>query len=115
MNYDLDNLLEYKGYMGTVEFSLEDNVFHGRVVGIDGLISYEGQDLKNLKSDFEEAIEAYFEMCEEAGIKPQKPYYSRFTVEISPSLHKRSANVTAKHSKSINEAVEEALTHYITA
>ena len=115
MNYDLDNLLEYKGYMGTVEFSLEDNVFHGRVVGIDGLISYEGQDLKNLKSDFEEAIEAYFEMCEEAGIKPQKPYYSRFTVEISPSLHKRFANFSAKHSKSINEAVEEALTHYITA
>jgi len=115
MTYDLSNLLEYNGYLGTVEFSLEDNVLHGRVVGIDGIISYEGNDLESLKQDFEIAVNEYIDMCEVEAIKPQRPYFSQLNIRIPPALHKNLASYSARHNKTLNETVEEALTHYITA
>ena len=115
MTGDLNNLLEYSDYLGTVEYTLEGNVFHGKVIGIDGLISYEGKDLESLRQDFIEAVDDYLEMCGEEGIPPQKPYYSHLNVKISLALHKNLAAFSAKKNKSLNEAVEEALLNYISA
>jgi predicted HicB family RNase H-like nuclease len=38
----MNNYLHYKGYIGSIEFSEEDNVFYGKVIGIKPLISFEG-------------------------------------------------------------------------
>ena len=54
----MSNLLEYKGFYGTVEYSADDNLLYGKVVGLpDVLIMYEGDSLESLKSDFVEAID----------------------------------------------------------
>ena len=58
----MNDVLEYKGYFGTVEFSAADNVLFGKVIGINSLISYEGNSVKNLKKDFEGAVDEYLEM-----------------------------------------------------
>ena len=34
--------LKYKGFVGSVAFSEEDNVFFGKIDGIDGLVNFEG-------------------------------------------------------------------------
>ena len=115
MTYDLNNLLQYNDYLGTVEYALEGNVFHGKVIGIDGLIAYEGTDLDSLKRDFNEAIDDYLAMCEKERIAPEKPRYSHLNVKISLALHRNLAVFSAKHNKTLNEAVEEALVSYITA
>lgn len=39
----MKNLLEYKGYYGSVEYSREDALLYGKVLGINSLISYEGR------------------------------------------------------------------------
>jgi len=115
MNYDFNNLLEYNGYLGTVEFALEGNVFHGKVIGIDGLISYEGKNLESLRQDFEEAIDDYFTMCKDNDIELQKPHFSHLSVKIPLTLHKHLAAFSIKNNKTLSEAVEEALADYITA
>lgn len=52
--------LEYKGLVGTVEYCQEDNIYHGKVIGLPGvLIMYHGADLDSLKDDFREAIDFY--------------------------------------------------------
>ena len=38
----MNNTIQYKGYVGSVEFSEEDGIFYGKVLGIRSLISYEG-------------------------------------------------------------------------
>ena len=38
----MNNTMEYKGYVGSVEFSEEDGLFYGKVMGIRALLSYEG-------------------------------------------------------------------------
>ena len=74
----MNNLLEYKEYYGTVEFSASDNIFFGKVLGINGLISFEGDSVQSLKEDFEGAIDDYLEMCAEKNIEPQKAYKGKF-------------------------------------
>ena len=109
----MSNILEYKGYYGTVEFSDSDNIFFGKVIGIRCLISYEGDNEKNLKEDFEGAIDAYLEMCKEESVEPEKAYIENFTVQLSPELHKTLALYSASHGKSINSTVEEAIKNYL--
>ena len=53
----MSNFLEYKDYMGTVEYSAEDDILYGKVIGINGLVSYEGDSIQSLKWDFEEAVD----------------------------------------------------------
>ena len=59
------NVMEYKGYLGTVEYSETDNILFGKVIGIGSLVSYEGKNLDELRSDFEGAVDDYLELCAE--------------------------------------------------
>jgi len=109
----MKNLMEYKGYCGTVEYSAVDNVLHGSVIGIKGLISYEGNNVFDLKKDFEEAVDDYLEMCSAEGVEPQKVYKGKFNVRVSPELHKALANYSAMHGQTLNSTVEEAIKRYV--
>ncbi len=60
----MKNTMEYKGYIGSVEFSEEDGVFFGKVQGIRSLISYEGTNENELVKDFHEAVDEYLLECE---------------------------------------------------
>ena len=63
--------LEYKGYKGSVEYSMEDNCLFGKVQGMSkALILYEGQTLDELRKDFEEGVDSYLEGCKADGIEP---------------------------------------------
>ena len=46
----MKNTLEYKGYLGTVEYSNEDNCLYGKIIGIDDLVNYEAQSVEELSS-----------------------------------------------------------------
>jgi len=109
----MSNLLEHRGYFGTVEFSATDKVLFGRVIGINGLISYEGESVQNLKLDFESAVDDYLEMCSIEGVEPQKAYKGKFNVRISPELHKKLVVYSAEHSQTLNSTVEEAIKNYV--
>lgn len=64
--------LEYKGYTGSIEFSEEDNLFFGKVMGIRSLLSYEGKDIDELTEDFQGAIDDYLNLCKKIGLEPEK-------------------------------------------
>ena len=67
----MNNTMEYKGYVGSVEFSEADGVFFGKVQGIRSLISYEGETAEELIQDFHEAVDDYLVLCEEEGRMPE--------------------------------------------
>jgi len=109
----MSNLIEHKGYYGTVEYSSGDNVLYGKVVGIDGLISYEGKSVQELKLDFIEAVDDYLKICDDEGIEPQRAYRGKFNVRVSPELHRTLANYSTAHGQTLNSAVEEAIRRYV--
>ena len=61
-----NNIIDHKGYYGSVDYSAEDNILFGSVIGVRGLISYEGKSIDELKADFEEAVDSYLEMFDKA-------------------------------------------------
>ena len=105
----MSDLLAYKNYNGTVEYSKEDDCLFGKVVGIKSLLSYEGNSVKELEEDFRNVIDEYLEECEEMGIQPEQPYKGVFNVRISPELHRSIAIFALEHGKSLNAAVDDGI------
>jgi predicted HicB family RNase H-like nuclease len=68
----MKNMLSHKGYFGSVEFSNEDDVLYGRIIGINDRITYEGDSVKSLRSDFISAVDDYLCVCEELGKEPER-------------------------------------------
>ena len=105
----MNNTMEYKGYIGSVEFSEADGVFFGKVMGIRGLLSYEGTTAKELVEDFHGTVDDYLALCEAQGTVPEKAYKGSFNVRISPELHKKAVICAAAQQMSLNSFVERAL------
>ena len=101
--------MEYRGYVGSVEFSEEDCVLFGKVLGIRSLISYEGETAKELLEDFHGAVDDYLTTCEKEGVEPEVAYKGSFNVRIGSELHRRAAVYALTHSQSMNSFIEEAV------
>lgn len=104
-----DNTLEYKGYVGTIEYSEPDEVFHGRVLGIRSMLTYEGETPKELKADFHDMIDDYLETCREEGTPIEIPYKGGFNVRLGQELHREAAIYSLNHNQSLNSFVVEAI------
>lgn len=111
----MNNTIEYKGYLGSVEFSEEDGLFYGKVMGIRSLISYEGETAKELLEDFHGAVDDYLEACVAEGRQPEVAYKGSFNVRISPELHKRLVVYATAHQMSLNSYIEETLKNSVAA
>lgn len=109
------NTLKYRGYVGSVEISVEDDVIFGKVLGIGDLISYEGRTCDELLADFHDAVDSYLALCEERGDEPEVPYKGSFNVRVTPSLHERLARYAIGTGRSLNSCVQEALERYVAA
>lgn len=101
--------LEYKGYTGSIEYSKEDELLYGKVLGIRGLISFEGATGPELEEDFKVAIDEYLEMCEAQKIKAEKPFKGSFNVRIPSDLHKEAALIAMELNTSLNGFVSESI------
>lgn len=105
----MNNTIQYRGYIGSVEFSEEDGLFYGKVMGIRSLISYEGETAKELIHDFHGAVDDYLELCEAEGRAPELAYKGSFNIRISPELHKRLVIYATAHNMSLNRYIEDTL------
>ena len=102
----MKNTMEYKGYVGSVEFSEADGLFFGKVMGIRALVSYEGTNARELVDDFHSAVDDYLLLCDAEGIQPEVAYKGSFNVRISPELHKQAVIAALAQQISLNSFVE---------
>ncbi len=103
------NTMTYKGYEGSVEYSAEDDCLFGKVLYIRSLLSYEGQTLDEIRTDFQDTVDDYLELCKEKGWTPEKPFKGSFNVRVSPEVHRGLALAAAKRGESLNKYVAEVL------
>lgn len=68
----VSNILYYKGYYGKIEYSAEDKVIYGKIMGIHSLISFESESTTDIETEFHNAVDDYLSYCEEEGIEPEK-------------------------------------------
>lgn len=105
----MNDILQYKGYYANVQYSAEDDVFYGSVIGINDLVSFEGTSVKGLKQSFYEAVDDYLETCKEQGKEPEKTYKGSFNIRISSELHRKAAIVSAGKNMTLNDFVKYAI------
>ncbi len=101
--------LKYKDCIASVHFNAEDEVFFGKIEGIDDLVFFEGSSVIELKKSFEEAVEDYMKLCNETGKPFEKSYKGSFNVRISPEIHKRANRIAVMKGISLNQFIQEAL------
>lgn len=105
--------LRYKGYLGTIDYSEEDNILFGKVIGMSrDAITYEGATVDELKADFKAAIDSYLALCDENGVEPQKIYSGSLNIRISPDTHGRLASIARTRGTSINNVIKSAIADF---
>ncbi|EFK07500.1 toxin-antitoxin system, antitoxin component, ribbon-helix-helix domain protein [delta proteobacterium NaphS2] len=102
-------MMEYKGYFAKVDFDDEANVFHGEVINLRDVITFEGETVDELRTAFLDSVEDYLAFCKERGEEPDKPYSGKFLVRVEPELHKTLVVQARKDGKSLNTLVNDAL------
>ena len=106
-------MMNYKGYLGTVEYDDQAKIFHGDIINTRDVITFQGTTVKEIEHAFRDSIDDYLAWCKEDGVELEKPYSGRFNVRLSPDLHRQIAVIAKKKRVSLNSLVEKAITDEI--
>ena len=109
------NTMNHKGYSARIEFDERDNVFVGRILGLRAIISFHGQTVKELRKEFERAVDDYVAECTEKGVSPEKPASGKLLLRLPPEVHGRAIVVAQAKGKSLNQWVTETLERAVAA
>ncbi|GHU54466.1 DNA repair protein HhH-GPD [Spirochaetia bacterium] len=105
----MKDVLSYKEFIGSVHFNADDEVFYGKIEGIDDLIVFEGDTVNELKQAFQDSVEDYIASCKKHDKKIDKSYKGSFNVRITPDLHKKVKRAAIKLGMSLNQFVQKAV------
>ncbi len=70
----MQDVMEYKDFIGSVRYSAVDDIFYGKLEGIEDLIVFEGDSVKELNSAFNRAVDDYQEKVKK--LENREPYHT---------------------------------------
>lgn len=103
------NTMTHKGYHARIEYDGDDEIFFGRIAGIQDVIGFHGDSVAELKAAFHEAVDDYIETCARTGKEPQKPYSGKVMFRVNPKTHRAAAIAADLAGISLNQWAEEVL------
>ena len=101
--------MTYKSYAARIEYSDEDACFIGHVAGINDVVGFHAESVKELRTAFEEAVDDYLETCEKLGRSPQKPDSGTLMLRVPPEVHAHAAMMAEAHGLSLNQWAAEVI------
>lgn len=66
-------MLTYKGYQGRCEYDHGAGIFHGEVMHLADVITFQGRTHEELKGALADSIEDYLAFCALKGRAPETP------------------------------------------
>jgi predicted HicB family RNase H-like nuclease len=109
----MSTTLQHRGYDGSVEYSAEDKMLHGRIVGIRDMVSFGGTSVRELEKNFRDAVEEYLDFCKKRGKTPNKPFKGSLSVRLRDGLHTKAAIFAEKNDVKLNTVINDALDEYL--
>ena len=106
-------MIEYKGYTGVFEFDPSIDAFHGRIVGLQDVVTFQGCSLDELRREMAESVEDYLELCAEVGKEPERPYRGEFLIRTTPEIHRAAAIQAEASGVSLNAWVEATISSVV--
>ena len=110
----MSNVIEYKDYIGSVEYSSEDKCFFGKLEMIDDLVTFEATSVDELEANFQNSVDEYIKTCQELNREAQKTYKGVFNVRVEPSLHKKIYKEALKSGISLNAFIGKVLANKVS-
>ncbi len=104
-------MMQYKGYTGRVEFDDKADIFHGEVIGLRDVITFQGRTVKEVRRAFRESVEDYLAFCAKRKEEPEKPFTGKFMVRLPPDLHRKVYVAAKQAGTSLNAWIAETLEH----
>lgn len=102
-------MMTYKGYTGQVVFDPEANIFFGRVIDTQDVITFEGKTVEEICQAFHDSVDDYLDFCQELAKEPEKPFSGKLPFRTTPENHRKVYLAAAKAGKSINAWMDEVL------
>ena len=102
-------MMEYKGYLAHLEFDDKEDLFHGEIINMRDVVTFQGGTVRQLRRAFQDSVADYLAFCAERGEEPAKPFSGRFVLRLDPELHRRIYLASRKEGKSLNAWVAQRL------
>lgn len=102
-------MMKYKNYIGHVEYDSEAKLFHGEVIGLKDVITFQGTTVNEIEQAFKNSIDDYLGWCKERGEQPEKSFSGNLRLRINPGLHARLAQEAYQQGLSLNTLISEKL------
>lgn len=102
-------MLNYKGYTGHVEFDADAGLFHGEVLDLRDVVTFQGKSVDEIQKAFRDSIDDYLEFCLERGEEPDKPFSGKLMLRLAPELHRKVYTSSKREGKSLNQWIAERL------
>src|ERR1700733_13059945 len=99
--------MKYKGYHGHVNYDEEAKLFHGEVVGLRDVITFQGTSVEELEQAFKDSLDEYLDFCRELGRSPEKPFSGKFMLRLPPEMHERATFGARNHNMSLNAWINQ--------
>jgi predicted HicB family RNase H-like nuclease len=109
------NTMTHRGYTARIEFDERDSIFVGRILGIRAIISFHGETVQELRTEFELAVNDYLADCAERGLSPEKPASGKLLLRVPPETHSRALVLAQAAGKSLNQWATEILQQAVVA
>jgi len=111
----MKDIIQYKEFIGSVHFDSDDEIFYGKIEGVNDLITFEGKSVSEIKESFKEAAEDYIAICKKTGKQIHKSFRGNFNVRITPDLHKKAVTKSQILGISLNKFVQRAIEKEVAA
>ena len=102
-------MMNYKNYIGHVNYDYEAKIFHGEIINTRDVITFQGKSVAELEKAMRNSVDDYIKWCREEGEEPERPYSGKFNIRISPELHRQLAIVSRANNMSQNKFIENVL------
>lgn len=102
-------MLKHKGYTGYVVYDDEARIFHGEVVGIRAVITFQGTSVDEIEKAFQDSVDDYLDWCKKRGKEPEKAHSGKYNLRMPPDLYVKIATEAAQQGISINSYILKRL------
>lgn len=106
--------MKYRGYEAKIEYDEEAGLFHGEVLDLRDVITFQGRSVEELKQALADSVEDYIEFCKTRGEEPEKPFSGQFVVRTEAALHRACAAAARRAGVSLNRWVVDTLSDAVT-
>ena len=105
----MNDIMKYKGFIGSVHFAAEDHAFYGKVEGVNDLITFEGSTVDELEQGFKYMVDEHIKDCNKNNTPVEKSYKGNLNIRLSPELHKKVAYNASIRGLSLNQYINDAI------